>query len=293
MADFLEERLLETVRYGGQWQDDYSVDASRTSGGSEYPRLIQPFPVREFDVSYLLKRADLFAYLLDLYHRAHGTYAAFRVRCYDEWSSNGATGTPTAFDQVLTALSAGTYEMRKYYGTSAAAGASGYPHRKIKKPVAGTVKFAIGAVEMAQNALTWAVDTTTGLITLPADSTAAITGISKAATARISLGALSNVINAGQTVYISGVSGMTQINNLRALVTYVNAGYIDVAVNSSGFSTWTSGGVVHTRPQAGEQVTCGFEFDFPAAFVDSLPVGMDYPNHRTIESVRLRERLNP
>lgn len=293
MADFLEERLLETVRFGSDWADEYAVDSSRTSGGSEYPRLIQPFPTRDFVLSWLVKRSDLSAYLLDLYHRAHGTYAAFRVRCFDEWSSNGAAGVPTAFDQVLTPLSAGVYEMRKYYGTSGTAGASGYPHRKIKKPVAGTVRFAIGSVELALGALTWAVDTTTGIITLPADGTAAITGISKAATARISLGALSGAINAGQSVYVSGVSGMTQINNLRALVIYVGTGYIDVAVNSTGFSTWTSGGVVHTRPQAGEQVTCGFEFDFPAAFIDPLRIGQDYPNHRTIESARLRERLNP
>lgn len=294
MADFLEERLIETVRYGASWQDEYAVDNSRTSGGQEYPRLVHPFPVREFDVSYLLQRADLFSYLLSLYHRAHGTYAAFRVRCYDEWSSNGATGTPTPFDQQVGYVSAGVYELRKYYGIDGTAGTSGYPHRKIKKPVAGTVRLGITAPVGSGTeirAADWAVDTTTGLVTFAADQTFAISGISKAAQAVIDLPG--HTLVAGQSVNIAGVSGMTQINNRRALIVAAPANQITVAIDSTAFSTWTAGGVVHTRPQSGENVTAGFEFDFAAAFAASLPVGQDYPHHRTIESVRLRERLNP
>ena len=289
MADFLEERLLETIRYGSSWQDAYAVDTSSTSGGSEYPRLIHPYPVREFDVSYLLSRDDLFAYLLNLYHRAHGTFGAFRARCYDEWSSNGATGTPTAFDQVMGLVSAGVYELRKYYGTDGTAGATGYPHRKIKKPVAGTVLVGIGTTSI--RSADWSVVTTTGVVTFAADVTASISSIGQSNPAVLTVGAHSFVT--GMSVQISSVNGMTQINGLRALVTSYDATHITVAINSSAFSSYTSGGVVHTRPQTGEQVTAGFEFDFPVCFADPLPVGMDYHNHRNVDSVRLRERLNP
>lgn len=290
MADFLEERLLETIRYGSSWNDAYAVNSVRTSGGQEYPSLIHPFPLREFDVSYMLDKADLQAQLLAIYHRAHGTFAAFRVRCCDEWSSNGGTGTPTAFDQPMGLVSAGVYELRKYYGLDKAAGATGYPHRKIKKPVAGTVLVGIGAT--AIRSADWSVVTTTGVVTLAADLTRAVTSITKAAQAVLDVGA-GHSFMAGMSLQVSGVAGMTQINGLRALVVTTGATTVTLAINSTAFSTYTSGGAVHTRPQAGESVTAGFEFDFPAAFTAPLIVGQDYPNYRLADEVRLRERRNP
>ena len=290
MADFLEERLIETVRYGASWKDDYAVDNSRTSGGQEYPRLIHPFPVREFDVSYLLAKPDLYAQLMAIYHRAHGTFAAFRVRCFDEWSSNGDIVPPTAFDQPMGLVSAGVYELRKYYGLDKPAGATGYPHRKIKKPVAGTVLVGIGAT--AIRSADWSVGVTTGLVTLAADLTRGVTSISKAAQAVLDVGAGHPFVT-GMSLQVSGVAGMTEINGVRALVTGTGASTVTLAINSTAFSAYSSGGVVHTRPQAGESVTAGFQFDFPAAFIMPLVVGQDYPNHRMMDSVRLRERLNP
>jgi hypothetical protein len=97
----------------------------------------------------------------------------------------------------------------------------------------------------------------------------------------------------GMSVQISGVSGMTQINGLRALITGTDATHITVAIDSSAFSTYTSGGVVHTRPQVGESVTAGYEFDYPVRFNSTLPVGQDYPGFRPVDGVELIELLNP
>ena len=86
---------------------------------------------------------------------------------------------------------------------------------------------------------------------------------------------------------------MTQINGLRALITATGASTITLAINSTAFSTYTSGGVVHTCPQSGETPTAGCEFDFPVEFTAPLPVGMDYPGYRPVDSLPLRELLNP
>ena len=291
MADFLEERLSDLIRYGSSWQDEFSVNTVRTAGGQEYRGLIHPYPVRVFDISYMLDSARLWSELVGTYMRAHGTFAGFRARCFDEWSSNGQTGAPTAFDQVCAAISAGaTYQIRKYYGTDKAAGASGYAYRLIKKPVAGKTLVAIGAT--AIRSADWSVDTTTGIITFVADVTKAITGINQAAQAEIVVGSGHGFVS-GQSVQVSGVVGMTQINGQRALITTTSATSITVAINSSAFSTYTSGGVVHTRPQTGEQVTAGYEFDYPVRFDTVLPVGQDYPGWRPVDGVRLRELLNP
>lgn len=290
MPDFLEERLSDLVRYGSSYTDEYAVDIVQTSGGQEYRALVHPFPLRKFDVSYLLDNDKTYAELQAVYHRAHGRFAGFRVRCYDEWSSNGRTGTPTAFDQSMGLVSSGVYQLRKYYGLDKTAGATGYAYREIKKPVAGTVKVGIGATEI--RSADWSVVTTTGRVTFAADVTYAITAVTKAASAVITLGTHSLVV--GQSVQVSGIiTGMTQINGLRALITAKDATTITVAINSTAFTTYASGGVVHTRPQTGETVTSGFEFDFPVRFNTAMPIGQDYPGYRSVDGVELIELLNP
>ena len=290
MADFLEERIHEPISYGSSYQDDYAVNVNVTSGGQEYRSLVHRFPVRRFDISYMLNRVDMWAQLVNLYQRAYGKYAGFRARCYDEYSSNGSIGTPTAFDQPMLLVSAGVYQLVKQYGTDKASGATGYPYRVIKKPVTGTVLIGIGST--AIRGADWSVATATGVVTLAADVTKNITGISKAANAVISFGATHSFV-AGMSVQISGVAGMTQINGLRALIVSAGTNDITVAINSTAFYTYTSGGVVHTRPQSGEAVTAGFEFDFPVRFDSAMPIGQDFPNERMIESVVLVELLNP
>jgi len=289
MSDFLEERLSDLVRYGSSYTDDYAVDIVHTSGGQEYRSMVHPFPLRKFDVSYLLDNDATYAELQAIYHRAHGKFAGFRVRCYDEWSSNGRIGAPTPFDQSMGLVSSGVYQLRKYYGMDKAAGATGYAYREIKKPVSGTVKVGIGSTEI--RSADWSVVTTTGRVTFAADLTYSLTAITKAASAVITLGTHSLVV--GQSVQVSGVAGMTQINGLRALITAKDATTITVAINSTAFSTYVSGGVVHTRPQTGETVTAGFEFDFPVRFNTAMPIGQDHPYHRVVDGVELIELLNP
>lgn len=294
MADFLEELLYTTVKYGSSWHDAYSVNVVQTSGGNEYRSLIHPHPQRTFKLDFEVATADMWTNILDLYHRAHGQYAGFRVACSDEDSSNGSLGTPTAFDQVPLTVSAGaSYQLRKFYGTNGTAGASGYPYRIIKKPVAGTVKCAIGTVEMAKSGATWDVDTTTGIISFPANGSATITSISQATQAVIAYSGLSGAIYAGQSILITGVGGMTQINNKRALVVYVTLSHITIDLNTTAYSTYTSGGGVNTRPQTGETVTAGFRFHFPARFASVLEVGQDYPMHRALDGVEFVELFNP
>jgi uncharacterized protein (TIGR02217 family) len=294
MADFLEERLSELVRFGATWTEGFAVREARSASGAEYRSLIHPFPVREFDVSYLLDRAALWTEVVNVYMRAHGTYAGFRVRCFDEYSTNGAKGVPTAFDQAPLQITLGAaYQMIKVYGVDKSAGASGYPYRIIKKPVAGTSKCAIGTIEIEKTVRTWDVDTTTGILTFPVNGTGSITAITKASQAVITLSAAVTNIFTGQTILITGVSGMTQINNKRALVVNASAYTLTIDLNTTAYSTYTSGGTVNTRPQSGETVTGGCEFDFPVRFTTEIPVEMAYPGYRPVEALKLIELLNP
>ncbi|MCX5875312.1 MAG: DUF2460 domain-containing protein [Deltaproteobacteria bacterium] len=284
---FLEERISVDIKFGATYADDYEVDITTTSGGAEYRRLVHPYPTRKFKTAYVKPTSTLYADILNLYHRAYGKYAGFRAKALDDFTTNGLTTAPTSLDQTLTLVSSGVYQLLKKYGTDKTALSIGHPKRIIYKPVAGTVLTAVGGIDAP--ASMWSVDTTTGKITFGAKS-ATITGISKAAAAVVSF--TSHPFLVGESVYFSGVVGMTQINALRGLITATTSTTITVAINSTAFSVWTSGGTAVTTPQAAEVVTGGCEFDIPVRFDVAVDVLQSLPFTREI-SVDLVELLNP
>ena len=291
MADFLEERLPIDVRIGASYADEYAVEITTTRGGSEHRRLVHPYPVRHFTVNYTLGRSDLWDRVVNLYHRAFGMYAGFRVRCMDDFSTNDNTSAPTATDQPMTLVSTGVYQLQTRYGLGGTSLAVGYPLRTIFKPVSGTVKVGVSGVEIQSSG--WSVDSSTGKVTFADNKTAAVSGaISKAASAVIPCTGHKFVV--GESVYISGVVGMTQINGLRGVITAISAGVsITVAINSTAFSTWTSGGVLHTRPQTGEAVTAGCEFDLPCRFNSRIDIQHVSPDMREAGAIDIIELVTP
>ena len=121
MSDFLEERLPVDVRIGMAYSDDYTVLITGRPAGPSIRKLIQPFPVRSFHVNFTSDQADLWARVLALYHRAYGKFAGFRVKCLDDFSTNGLTGVPTPLDEPLANTAGGVYQLRNYYGTNGTA----------------------------------------------------------------------------------------------------------------------------------------------------------------------------
>ncbi|RJG10907.1 hypothetical protein D3879_14595 [Pseudomonas cavernicola] len=293
MGEFIEERLSVQVDYGADFSEEYAVKISASENGNEYRSLLHPFPKMRCDISYEMRKGQwVIDNVLDLYHRCLGRFAGFRVRNTADYSSNAYKGVPTALDQPMQLVSAGVYQLQKLYG---AAGkptiTTGRPVRTVFKPVAGTVLVAIGGVALPS--AQWAVDTITGRITLAANKTDTIVGITKAAQAVIDVG--TNTFLVGESVVISGVAGMTQINGLRALITAKpDATHITVAINSTAFSTYTSGGTVQTQPVAGEAVTAGFEFDIPCRF-DSDLSGITFTTFDVMSAggIEIIELLNP
>ena len=290
MAEFLEERLPINVRAGASYADQYAVEITQTASGSEYRRLVHPYPVRTYTVFYTQQTASLWADIMALYHRAYGMFAGFRVKALDDYTTNARTGTPTATDQTLETITAGSvYQLQVAYGTGGTPLSIGEPVRTIFKPVASTTRVAIGTIE--QPAASWSVSTVTGRVTFAANKTRSITGITKAASAVITVGAHTFVT--GESVYISGVVGMTQINGQRGLITGTSATEITVAINSTAYTTYSSGGTVNTNPQTGETVKGGCEFDIPCRFNSRIDVTHLSPSVRETSQIEIIELLNP
>ena len=291
MADFLEERLPVGVRMGASFADEYQVEITQTAGGSEYRRLVHPYPRRVFNVSYTQVTAEMWDDLLALYHRAYGMYAGFRVKALDDYTTNARTAAPTATDQTLEVITAGTvYQLQVKYGAGGTPLGIGEPVRTIFKPVASTTRVAIDALEQTVTTM-WSVSTITGRITFAANKTRAITGITQAASAVVTVGAHTFVVN--ESVHFTGVSGMTQINGLRGTITAVAATTITVAINSTAFTAYISGGTVNTNPQTGEVVKGGCEYDIPCRFNGRVDVMAEAYGVRSSGDIEIVELLNP
>jgi len=290
MGAFLEERLPVDVRMGARYGDSYNVGITKTADDSEDRTIKHPFPRREATINYTLTSDDLWNRVCSLYHRAYGMFAGFRVRNIDDFSTFANTGVPTALDSPMALVSSGVYQLQKQYGQGGTPLSIGLPVRTLFKPVAWTVKVGVSGVAIAGAG--WSVDTTTGLVTFFANKTAAITAISKAAQAVIACAG--HTLVAGESVYISGVTGMTQINSQRALINSVVAGVsITVVINSTAYSTYTSGGVLNTRPQTGEPVTAGCEFDLPFRFNSQLDITHASKNVRESGQIDIIELVKP
>lgn len=293
MGAFLEERLSVAVKYGASYGDAYSVEITKTKNGSEYRSLLHPFPVREFHFEFDAKAATLYQNIANTYHRAFGTYAGFRVKCLDDYTTNAQTNSPTAFDQALATISLGaTYQLQKVYGEGGTPLSIGRPYRTIFKPVTGTVLIGIAGVII--RSADWSVDTTTGIITFAADVTTgiAINAVSNANPCVITYASAPPFVT-GQAVNLSGFSGMTQLNGQRSLITVSGNNVTLTGINSLAYGTWTSGGTLHTRPQTGEAVTGGCEFDIPARFDSTLNITQNLIDYRDIAALTLLELLNP
>ncbi|MCY1388637.1 hypothetical protein D9M71_34120 [compost metagenome] len=288
MASFMEERFPSGIDYGSGFETEFATKVVKTAGGNEYRALVHPYPMASIDVDVTRTSDYVIAAIYDMFMRAGGEFAGARVRLYMDRSTNNYRGVPTAFDQPLPLVNPtvpGIYQLTRWYGNPADPECI---RRRLRKPVAGTVKVGLNGIEYPT--AQWSVSNTTGIVTLAANKTGTITGIAKGSSTVITV---VNSMVVGESVLITGVAGMTQINGLRALITARTAGSITVAINSALFSNYTSGGVVNTAPQTGEAVTAGCEFDIPMRFEGGLSGAFTSYGVLTVSSLTLVEILNP
>jgi uncharacterized protein (TIGR02217 family) len=291
MPSFLEDRLPINIDYGSSFGEEYAVEIDTTANGNEYRRLRHNAPRARYDLSFdMRQQLWVMDEVVALYHRVFGKFAGFRVKNLADFSSNGYTGTPAFGNQVCAPVSAGVYQLQKSYGGVGGTISVGRPIRTVFKPVTGSV--LIGVNGASYPTAQWSVNTVTGRVTMAANKSRAITAITKAAQAVVTVGAHTMLV--GESVGFTGVAGMTQINGLRALITAISGTTITVAINSTAFGTYTSGGTVQTNPITGEQVTAGFEFDLPMRF-DSDISGLTFDTFDTLSTggINLVEILNP
>lgn len=203
---------------------------------------------RRYQIDMKMRTQAQASALVAFWEARDGPLRGFR---YKDWTDFQVTNEPLANTGLPTMQLTRTYTSGSQTRT-----------RNIYAPVASP------AVTMRKNAGAFAgfsLDITTGLVTLTAVNSKAITAITQAASAVVTVGA-SHGFAVNDRVYFSGVVGMTQINGLVGNVTATGATTITVNINSTAFSAYTSGGTAAKYMTTTDTFDWAGEFDVPVRF---------------------------
>jgi uncharacterized protein (TIGR02217 family) len=212
------------------------------------------------------------AALVAFWEARDGGARGFRFKDWNEFSVT---------DQALAPTGAPTVQLVRTY-TSGLITRTTNIYAPVASPAA-TLKKNGGAFGG------FTLDTTTGLVTLTALNTKAITAITQATSAVVTVGAAHGFVT-NDLVYVSGVLGMTQINGSAYAVTGTGANTITLAVNSLGFSAYTSGGTAAKYLTTTDTLSWTGEHDYPARFdLQAMEMGLPEAFIREWVSVRVKE----
>jgi uncharacterized protein (TIGR02217 family) len=279
---FLEEPRFPTdINYGVAGGPKYKTNIIEKNSGWENANAVWPQGRHEYELVYAVKEQITIESLLAFFHATKGRSLGFRFKDWADYKSCGVESSPNYLDQQVSGIPNGVtriFQLAKNYIKGSVSTV-----RLITKPVIGSVFLGVGGFETTGAVL----NSTTGLVTFPLDITGTITAITKANPCVLTA---NNSLTTDDTIYISGVAGMPQLNGHRYRVLSRTNTTITIDVNSTSFGTYSSGGVFHTLAQTGEIITAGFEFDVPVRFTnDEMPISIDNFTTRTVQNLSLTE----
>ena len=263
-------RFPEDISFGSQGGPKYSTDIVMVSSGTEVRNQNWIQARHEYDVAFgVREQADL-DNIIEFFHVAAGMAHEFRYKDWMDYSSASTPGAATTPTDVLLGVgdgSANAFQLVKLYDN----GSGTIRSRDILKAVSGSALLAVAGVNHTQG---FSISSL-GVLSFTS-TTYTITGVVLGATTVLNTSTSTSGLLVGMSLYISGISGTTELNSNRYVVSAKTSNTISIVVDSSGFTTYVSGGSGKTLPQIGEAVTAGFEFDIPVRFdTDHLSISLD------------------
>jgi uncharacterized protein (TIGR02217 family) len=259
MAFIETPRFPLEVSFNASGGPEYLTEIVTVNSGDESANQVWSQARHKFEVSQTAVAAHWQA-LKAFFHIAAGRAGKFRVKDPTDFECPDASGTGV----IGTGLGTGypTGQMGKKYVSGS------YTRiREIHKPIT-TVAPAIykNGVLLVEGLLAGqeTPDLSTGIVTFYATAKT-ITGITQAATAVVT--AAAHGFTGTQTVYITGVLGMTDVNGIAFVIGSVTTNTFELTgINSTGYGAYTSGGTAALYPQPTDTLTWVGEFDVPCRF---------------------------
>lgn len=172
--NFHEVRFPAALSMGSSGGPERRTEIVTLSNGFEERNSPWAHSRRRYDAGLGVRSLDDLSAVIAFFEARHGQLYGFRWKDWTDYKSCRPSAQPTALDQEI-----GTgdgerilFELRKAYRS----GPASY-HRPVVKPVEGSVRVAVGAVELPEDR--FVVDTATGRITFaepPADGAAITAG---------------------------------------------------------------------------------------------------------------------
>ena len=156
---FHEVRFPDNISRGARGGPERRTQIVELASGDEERNASWANSRRRYDVAYGIRRADDLAAVVAFFEARNGRLHGFRYKDWADYKSNLPSQAITPIDQQIGTGTGSlqTYQLSKRYTSGAQTWV-----RTIAKPVAGTVRVALGMVEQMSG---WTVDTTTGVVT--------------------------------------------------------------------------------------------------------------------------------
>jgi len=156
---FHEVRFPDAISRGARGGPERRTQVVELASGDEERNASWANSRRRYDVAYGIRRADDLAAVVAFFEARNGRLHGFRFKDWGDHKSCLPSGTPSPLDQPLGTGDGvrTTFPLLKRY----ASGGQSWT-RAITKPVAGTVRAALGGTEQLSG---WSVDTATGVVT--------------------------------------------------------------------------------------------------------------------------------
>ena len=155
---FHEVRFPDNISRGARGGPERRTQVVELASGDEERNGSWANSRRRYDVAYGIRRADDLAAVVAFFEARNGRLHGFRYKDWADYKSTLPSQAVTATDQQI-GIGTGslqTFQLSKRY----ISGAQTW-ERTIAKPVAGTVRVALGMVEQMSG---WTIDATTGVI---------------------------------------------------------------------------------------------------------------------------------
>ena len=156
---FHEVRFPDDISRGARGGPERRTQIVELASGEEERNASWSNSRRRYDVAYGIRRAEDLAAVVAFFEARNGRLHGFRFKDWADYKSGLPSRAISPTDQEIGTGDGATtaFQLVKRYASGAQSWA-----RVIAKPVAGSVRIALGGVEQMSG---WTVDTTSGVIT--------------------------------------------------------------------------------------------------------------------------------
>lgn len=273
MAFIETPRFPDNISYGAVGGASFNTDVVVLGSGFEQRNINWDVARARWDVSHGIKLKNEMSSIIAFHRAMKGRAHGFRFKDWSDYQITVANGVLTR-----VANTADQFQIIKNYSAGSLLDA-----RKISKPVSGSVQAYRNGSTIAST-----VNTATGIVTLGALSTKTITSISQAVNGVV--GCVGHGFATGSVMKITGVVGMTQVNNQAFTITSTGLDTFTLGVNTSAYTAYSSGGSAILYAATTDVLAVSCEFDVPVRFDDDrLPVAYIYKEVLQIDQIPIVE----